>query len=184
MATVSTVNLVKVTAVKYGDANLLTGVVPSTLKEIGVIKSGTLNVDIPEATVKTEMDEITQAVYRASTEPVVMSGNMELPTLTSEQVAAFTGAVLVAGTAGTTPDELTFSGQQNAANKYFVISGINTVGKKIDVIFPNAMISWSWSGALGQTTDTVPFKLKLTAMADATVKKAQLIIKPECTAVV
>ena len=48
MAASGTFNLVKITKVEYGDADLVSGAVPTPLTTLGTIKEGKLTIDFPE----------------------------------------------------------------------------------------------------------------------------------------
>ena len=57
-------------------------------------------------------------------------------------------------TAGTTPDKIKL-GRSEAVNKYIKITGENIEGKTVTLELLNAMPVSSWSGAMGEQSETV-----------------------------
>ena len=88
-ATSGTFNLVEITKVEYGDADLVAGVVPSSLKTIGDIKEGQMNLDFPEASTTPEYSEQTQQPYRVRKAPVMRTATLELVTSLMTEVKDF-----------------------------------------------------------------------------------------------
>lgn len=170
--TSGTFNLVKITKVEYGDADLSAGVAP-VLTEIGTIKEGKLNIDFPEASITAEYSEQTQQAYRIRKSPVMNKATFELVTSTMEEVQKFIGGTL---TEATTPSTLVIGGSESIANKYMKITGLNTAGKAFIVILHNAFITTSWSGAMGANQETVGLTVSANLLEDASADKTVVTI--------
>lgn len=154
-ATSGQVNIVKITDISYADADLVAGVIPVELTSLtGLIKNGTVNPDFPEPSVTSEYDEINQATYRATKGTVQNKVSIQLVTSRASELIHFWGKALVAGTAGTTPDKIKL-GRSSATNKYVKITGKNIEGQTVTLELLNAMPVSSWSGAMGEQSETV-----------------------------
>jgi len=166
--TSGTFNLVKITKVEYGDADLTAGVAPTPLATMGTIKSGKLNLDFPEQGTTAEYSEQTQQPYRIRRSPVMNKASFELVTSLMSEVQKFLGGVL---TETATPSTLKIGGSTTIANKYLVITGLNTAGKALTVTLHNAFITTSWSGAMGEDQETVGLTVSANLLEDASADK-------------
>ena len=154
-ATSGQVNIVKIDSISYADADLVAGVIPTTLTSLtGLIKDGTVNPDFPEPSVTSEYDEVNQSVYRVRRGTVQNEVSIQLVTSRASELIKFWGKALVAGTAGTTPDKIKL-GRSAAVNKYVKITGENIEGEDVTLELLNAMPVSSWSGAMGEQSETV-----------------------------
>ena len=120
-ATSGTLNLVEVTKVEYADIEADAATVPTTLISFGSdeIKDGTFMLDIPEESVTMHRTE-DQEVYHAYSTPSDKKATMGLVMSNLAKVAPLIGGTLTAGTAGTTPDDITFGGTPTANKKKYV----------------------------------------------------------------
>lgn len=166
-ATSGTFNLAKITKVEYADADLVAGVVPSVFTSFGTIEDGKFNMDFPEPSVTADYSEQTQQVWNVRFGNVMNTATLVLPESLMTAVALFTGGTLTAGTAGTTPDVLELAPSGTVANKYIKVTGLNTMGKAFIVSIKNAMVTWSWSGAMGANQAVVGLTLKFYMLQDA-----------------
>ena len=166
--TSGTFNLVKITSVEYGDADLTAGVAPTPLATMGTIKSGKLNLDFPEQGTTAEYSEQTQQPYRIRRSPVMNKASFELVTSLMSEVQKFLGGTL---TETATPSTLKIGGSTTIANKYLVITGLNTAGKALTVTLHNAFITTSWSGAMGEDQETVGLTVSANLLEDASADK-------------
>jgi len=166
--TSGTFNLVKITKVEYGDADLTAGAAPTPLATMGTIKSGKLNLDFPEQGTTAEYSEQTQQPYRIRRSPVMNKASFELVTSLMSEVQKFLGGVL---TETATPSTLKIGGSTTIANKYLVITGLNTAGKALTVTLHNAFITTSWSGAMGEDQETVGLTVNANLLEDASADK-------------
>lgn len=166
--TSGTFNLVKITKVEYGDADLTAGVAPTPLATMGTIKSGKLNLDFPEQGTTAEYSEQTQQPYRIRRSPVMNKASFELVTSLMSEVQKFLGGTL---TETATPSTLEIGGSTTIANKYLVITGLNTAGKALTVTLHNAFITTSWSGAMGADQETVGLTVNANLLEDASADK-------------
>lgn len=165
--TSGTFNLVKITSVEYGDANLTDGTAP-TLATMGTIKSGKMNLDFPEQSTTAEYSEQTQQPYRIRRSPTMNKASFELVTSTMTEIQKFLGGTL---TETVTPSTLEIGGSTTIANKYLKVTGLNTAGKAFIVILHNAFITTSWSGAMGADQETVGLTVMANLLEDASADK-------------
>lgn len=175
-ATSGTFNLVEITKVEYGDADLVAGVVPVSLKTIGDIKEGQMNLDFPEASTTAEYSEQTQQPYRIRKAPVMRTATIELVTSLMTEVKDFLPGTFTAGSTGTTPDKLAIKSSGSIANKYVKVTGKNTVGQVVTVELLNAFVTNSWSGAMGANQETRGLMVKFNLLQDASANKEEVII--------
>ena len=154
-ATSGTLNLVEVTKVEYADIEADAATVPTTLTSFGSdeIKDGTFMLDIPEESVTMHRTE-DQEVYHAYSTPSDKKATMGLVMSNLAKVAPLIGGTLTAGTAGTTPDKIKL-GRSSAVNKYIKITGENIEGEDVTLELLNAMPVSSWSGPMGEQSETV-----------------------------
>ena len=117
-ATSGTFNLVEITKVEYADVDTTSATLPTPLKELGAdeILDGNFTLDIPEASVTTEYTEDGEA-FRAREAPVQRTASVGLANALTSAVADFLPGTFTAGTAGTTPDSISFDGKGSVANK-------------------------------------------------------------------
>ena len=154
-ATSGQVNIVKIKSISYADADLVAGVIPTVVTSLtGLIKDGTVNPDFPEPSVTSEYDEVNQSVYRVRRGTVQNKVSIQLVTTRASELINFWGKALVAGTAGTTPDKIKL-GRSSAVNKYIKITGENIEGEDVTLELLNAMPVSSWSGPMGEQSETV-----------------------------
>ena len=166
--TSGTFNLVKITSVEYGDADLSAGVAPTPLTTMGTIASGKLNIDFPEATTTPEYSEQTQEVWRMRQSPIMRKASFALVASTMLEASKFLGGTL---TETATPSTLVIGGNTSVLNKYIKITGLNSAGKAKTVILHNAFITASWSGAMGADQETVPLTVTAYCLQDASANK-------------
>jgi len=177
-ATSGQFNLVEITGLSYADADLVAGVIPTTLTSLsGLIKDGTVNTDFPEPSVTTEYDEINQSAYRVRLGQVQNKVSIQLVTSRAVEIANFWGKAFVAGTAGTTPDKLTV-GKSAAVNKYVKITGKNNEGQIITIELLNARPVSSWSGNMGANQETVGVTVNFYLLQSADGSGAEAYINP------
>lgn len=166
--TSGTFNLVAISKVEYGDADLVAGVAPTPLTTMGTIKSGKLSIEFPEQSTTAEYSEQTQQVYRVRRAPVMNKAVFELVGSTMKEIHQFMGGTL---TETASPSTLKITGNNPIANKYLVITGLNTVGEAFTVTLHNAFITTSWSGAMGSDTETVGLTVTANLLEDASADK-------------
>lgn len=166
-ATSGTFNLVKITKVEYGDADLVSGAVPSSLTTLGTIKEGKLTIDFPENSPTAEYSEQTQQPYRVRKGLAMKKATMEIVTSLGTEIAALCGWSLAAGSVGSTPDTLSIGSNAQATNKYVLITGTNTNGKAFTVALLNCFVTPIWSGAMGANQETVGVTINFNLLQSA-----------------
>ena len=164
-ATSGTFNLVEITKVEYADVDTTSATLPTPLKELGAdeILDGNFTLDIPEVSVTTEYTEDGEA-FRAREAPVQRTASIGLANALMSAIANFLPGTFAAGTAGTTPDSISFDGTGSVANKYIKVTGKNTEGEVVTVELYNARVTHAWTGAMGKNQDTKPLMVKFYAL--------------------
>ena len=175
-ATSGTFNLVKITSVAYGDADLVAGVVPTPLTTLGTIKEGKFNIDFPEPSPTAEYSEQTQQPYRIRKGLTMKKASMEIVTSLGTEIAGLCGWALTAGTAGTTPDTLSIGSNAQATNKYVLVTGLNTQGKAFTVALLNCFVTPVWSGAMGANQETVGVIINFNLLQSAATGNYEAVI--------
>lgn len=173
-ATSGTLNLVEVTKVEYADIEAGATAVPTTLVSFGSdeIKDGTFMLDIPEESVTMHRTE-DQEVYHAYSTPSDKKATMGLVMSNLAKVAPLIGGTLTAGTAGTTPDDITFGGTSTANKKKYVkVTGLNSEGEAVTVELYRAFVTFDWTGNMGKVQEPVALNVHFNVMKHKGLNKA------------
>lgn len=173
-ATSGTLNLVEVTKVEYADIEADATTVPTTLTSFGSdeIKDGTFMLDIPEESVTMHRTE-DQEVYHAYSTPSDKKATMGLVMSNLAKVAPLIGGTLTAGTAGTTPDDITFGGTPTTNKKKYVkVTGLNSEGEAVTVELYRAFVTFDWTGNMGKVQEPVALNVHFNVMKHKGLNKA------------
>ena len=173
-ATSGTLNLVEVTKVEYADIEADAATVPTTLISFGSdeIKDGTFMLDIPEESVTMHRTE-DQEVYHAYSTPSDKKATMGLVMSNLAKVAPLIGGTLTAGTAGTTPDDITFGGTPTANKKKYVkVTGLNSEGEAVTVELYRAFVTFDRTGNMGKVQAPVALDVHFNVMKHKGLNKA------------
>ena len=173
-ATSGTLNLVEVTKVEYADIEADAITVPTTLVSFGSdeIKDGTFMLDIPEESVTMHRTE-DQEVYHAYSTPSDKKATMGLVMSNLAKVAPLIGGTLTAGTAGTTPDDITLGGTPTANKKKYVkVTGLNSEGEAVTVELYRAFVTFDWTGNMGKVQEPVALNVHFNVMKHKGLNKA------------
>ncbi len=173
-ATSGTLNLVEVTKVEYADIEADATAVPTTLISFGSdeIKDGTFMLDIPEESVTMHRTE-DQEVYHAYSTPSDKKATMGLVMSNLAKVAPLIGGTLTAGTAGTTPDDITFGGTPTTNKKKYVkVTGLNSEGEAVTVELYRAFVTFDWTGNMGKVQEPVALNVHFNVMKHKGLNKA------------
>lgn len=173
-ATSGTLNLVEVTKVEYADIEADATEVPTTLVSFGSdeIKDGTFMLDIPEESVTMHRTE-DQEVYHAYSTPSDKKATMGLVMSNLAKVAPLIGGTLTAGTAGTTPDDITFGGTPTTNKKKYVkVTGLNSEGEAVTVELYRAFVTFDWTGNMGKVQEPVALNVHFNVMKHKGLNKA------------
>lgn len=173
-ATSGTLNLVEVTKVEYADIEADATAVPTTLVSFGSdeIKDGTFMLDIPEESVTMHRTE-DQEVYHAYSTPSDKKATMGLVMSNLAKVAPLIGGTLTAGTAGTTPDDITFGGTPTTNKKKYVkVTGLNSEGEAVTVELYRAFVTFDWTGNMGKVQEPVALNVHFNVMKHKGLNKA------------
>lgn len=173
-ATSGTLNLVEVTKVEYADIEADATTVPTTLVSFGSdeIKDGTFMLDIPEESVTMHRTE-DQEVYHAYSTPSDKKATMGLVMSNLAKIAPLIGGTLTAGTAGTTPDDITFGGTSKANKKKYVkVTGLNSEGEAVTVELYRAFVTFDWTGNMGKLQEPVALNVHFNIMRHKGLNKA------------
>ena len=174
-ATSGTFNFVKLTKIEYADVDTSLSTAPDTLTEITAaeVLDGTFMLDIPEKSVTTQFNEDGEGVHSYGT-PVQKTASMGLANATLATASNFIDGTFTAGTAGTTPDSISYDGTK-AANKYVKVTGVNTEGQVVTVILYNARVTNAFTGAMGQGQALIPLTVKFYALRNKGMGKTYTI---------
>lgn len=166
-------NMVTVSAIKFADATS-DGSIPSALKSINVLAEGKFTPALEPGSTTQEFDEFSGLPYRSYRGNGSFKFTMDLPKISIEDYATFTGCTYEQAT-----DALSMGGSKSIPKaQYFEIYGDSTNGEPLVFTGYCCDIVAKWSGSVGSAQATVPVSVEASMRLDNGTPAKLLSLKP------